>query len=222
MNRARWEMWKVATGDVKASIFAELVADNGPLAEEFAAKFLKRTRCHTPPLMEDVFQAARIGIMLAIHKWDPAKGAFSTIAFFEARREMQTVIRDAKPISTDFRTYLPKAKQDAAAAFYAKHGRDPEPAEIGVAPCVVARSEKANATYVPLSEADSVAAETDASPEETLDRARDIRALKTFLRRLSPSDRAAFWSGKRPDLEAAAKSYVERRREGVRRVPCAG
>lgn len=213
MNRVRWEHWRSAAGQVKDSILSELMADNEPLVEKFASEFLKRTRMHTEPLVDDIFQAARIGLMRAMHAWDPEKGAFSTIAFMFIRKEMQNVIRHAKPVSVTMCAYLPRAKQDAAARFYAQHGREPEPAEIGVSASDALLAERANATYVPVDDDfPSEKPNTTPTPEEDLDRARDVRALQTFLGRYEPKVVKAFWAGKRPDLEAAARAYVEQRR----------
>jgi RNA polymerase sigma factor (sigma-70 family) len=214
MNHARWSAWRVASGQVKASIFAELMADNDPLAHKFAGDFIRATRCHTGFVVEDLLQAARIGLMVAIRRWKPDKGAFSTLAFQCARHEMQNVMRSgARPVSITRHAYLPKSKQDEAAAYYAQHGRDPEPEEIGVTRADVTLAQRANATYVPLTEADDVAtSEGDFSPEDKIDRGRDARSLNTWLKRLSSKDRAAFWAGKRPDLEVAAKAYVAARR----------
>jgi RNA polymerase sigma factor (sigma-70 family) len=213
-------MWRASTGATKKSIFDELVSENDPLVGRFANDFLKATRCHTGYVVEDIFQAARIGLMTAIRRWKPDKGAFSTLAFHCARHEMQNVLRNgARPLSITRHAYLPRAKQDAMAAYYAQHGHDPEPEEIGVSAADVSLAQRASATYVSLAEADDVAAETgDVSPEDRIDRKRDARALNTWLKRLTPKDRTAFWAGKRPDLETRARNYVAARRN-VRATP---
>ncbi len=228
MNRDDFEEWRKATSRAKkAGLLAKMAHDNEALVQRFAGAFIQRTKYATESIREDIFQAARIGLLTAISEWDPDAGAFSTIAFFKMRHEMQLVLRHATPISRPKDADLPRAKQDAMAAFYAKHGRDPEPEEVGITPSALKRAQAAQATFMGISTVNqqrpkfhrwastcppaALAVAADA-PEDAIDRARDLKALRTFVRKLSAKDREEFWTGKRDDLTKAATAYVERRR----------
>jgi DNA-directed RNA polymerase specialized sigma subunit len=148
MDRAKWQEWRdTPEGPRKRRLFGQLVADNESLAQRIADGFLERSKYSLDGLRDDILQASLLGIMLGIQKWDPAKGAFSTCAFRWALHEMQQVAKHAMPVTIPKEAYLPKAKQDAAAAFAARTGRDPEPAEIGVTPAATVRAQAAMARF---------------------------------------------------------------------------
>jgi DNA-directed RNA polymerase specialized sigma subunit len=229
MIRADWDEWKACAGQAKKSrLMAKMVRENESLVQRFASAFIARTQYAVENIRDDIFQAARIGLMVAIIKWNPARAAFSTLAFFEMRHEMQLVLRHATPISRPKDADLPRNKQDAMAAFYAQHGREPEPFEVGVAPSALLRAQAAMATFEPIDvrsqqyDAPSkrhtssvppiMLATVPDAPEDAIDRARDMKALRTWARKLTAPERKEFWGGKRPDLTRAATDYVERRR----------
>jgi RNA polymerase sigma factor (sigma-70 family) len=213
VNLPDFRAWQKARGPAKARLLAKMSADNEPLVEKFAMGFLKSTQYATDPVRDDVFQAARIGLLTAITKWDPELGAFSTLAFFEMRNEMQLVMRHVTPVSRPRDADLDKCKQDAIAVFQTKHGRAPTPEEVGVRPAAIVRMQKARASFTSLAVAQNEPAETpEDSPEDIIDRKRDMASLQAYVRGLSPAERKEFWTGKREDLTAEAKEYVERRR----------
>lgn len=220
MNLDDFRAWQKARGGAKARLLAKMSADNEPLVEKFAMGFLKSTSNAPEHLRDDVFQAARIGLLTAITKWDPELGAFSTVAFFEMRNEMQMVMRHRNPISFPRDALLDQCKQIEIEVFETKHGRTPDPEEVGIRPAAMVRHQKARAVFAPL---DAVESRTrmmkgaalepeEGDPESAIDRKRDMKALQWFVRGLSAADRKEFWTGKREDLNTEAKSYVERRR----------
>lgn len=216
MNRDLFTLWRSLSKEDfrKAQLFDQLVKDNEPLVRKCAGEFILGTRYHVDSIREDILQAARIGLIRAIHKWEPVRGAFSTIAYHWMRHEMQQVTRHATPITRPKDADLPRTKQDAAAAFYAQHGRDPTPAEIGVTAQAMRQAQAAAATFVGEAFANEIpAAEVPPTPEADIDRARDVEALKGFIRKLSPTDRKEFWAGKREDLIEKARLYVSQRRK---------
>lgn len=227
MNRIDFDAWKTATGAKKNRLMTKMVTENEPLVQRFASAFLTRTQYSVDSLRDDIFQAARLGLMVAIGEWDPALGAFSTLAFFKMRHEMQLVLRHATPISRPKDADLPRAQQDAMAAFYAQHGRDPEPSEVGIAPSAMKRAQAAQATFMAIDARATPFERTKRStsscppaaiatvpdaPEDAIDRKRDMAALRTFVRSLAPDARAEFWTGKNTALTEAAKNYIERRK----------
>lgn len=214
MNILDFKAWKKAkTPTHRNALMAKMVKDNEPLIQKCAAAFLARTNYHTESLREDVYQAARIGMIRAIERWEPRRGAFSTVAYYWARHEMQLVLRDATPITRPKDADLPKSKQDFAASFYAINGREPTAEEMGLPASALRRAEKAMAGFVRIdSPVLEIEEEQDETPEDAIDTARDLKSLATFTKKLSPSDRKEFLTGKREDLNILAKEYVEQRR----------
>jgi RNA polymerase sigma factor (sigma-70 family) len=60
------------------------------LAFKFASPYLRKF----PSLQEDILQAARLGLVEALHRWDPERGAFSTTASFWVRACIQEFLRN--------------------------------------------------------------------------------------------------------------------------------
>ena len=210
-----WLRWREsAPGLTKDRLLSQMVASQEPLVQTFARDFIQSTRYYVEPLRDDIFQAMRIGIIRALEKWDPKKGEFSTIAYWWLLHEAQQVIRHATPVSRPKSADLPRAKQEAIASFFARYGRYPDPEEVGITPAAVERSVKAASSFVGVAEIDEAHAldtdpDPDESPEAALDRVRDLRALRSYLRRLKPAEVKDFWRGRRPDLIQKAKEYVE-------------
>jgi RNA polymerase sigma factor (sigma-70 family) len=217
MDRADWTAWRDAPkGKKKAALLAKLLADNDNLAHYYVTGFSRHSAYYTENMQEDLLQAARIGIMRALPAWDPDKGGFSSVGYWWARHEMQLVARHASRISVPKSAFLPKAKQDEIAKFEAMHGRAPAPEEVGLTQRVLDRARMATVEIVDVSEVDAADVVADTadgeSPEENIDRKRDIESLKVFVKRLSAKDRREFWAGERPDITALAKTFVEARR----------
>ena len=207
MNRFAFFSWRDATGPAKTRALTKLVRDNEAMVESFASRFMANTRLYSDLLRDDVFQAARIGLVNAIRKWDPARGAFSTIAWYEMRYEMQNVMRDATPLTYPRRIVFGAHGQHRAEAFYAQYGREPTAEEVRVDPSDARGNEKAQARFVSVREAEEQAGDVP-EPEADLDRARDVANLRLWLSKQTKKDQKEFWSGKRNELTAAAKRFV--------------
>lgn len=212
MIRSNFDEYTRATGALKSLWLEALVVENEALVQRCATEFLARTNYHIEPLRDDVFQAARIGLMQAIQRWEPMRASFSTAAYFWMRHEMQLVVRHASPVSRPKSADLPRRKQQEAARFFALTGREPTPGELGVTASAVVRAQKAAARFVPVREAELEPTEVP-DTEGALDRKRDTESLQAFLTtRLSVKQRAAFWAGDEK-LVAWAKRFIENRRK---------
>jgi len=88
----------------------------------------------------------------------------------------------------------------------------PEPKDLGVSVAATIRSQKARASFVSIDDVD-IAQDDYEGPEVHIDRARDVKALEAYLKDRTARERSDFWAGKRPDLVAGAKAYVEQRRK---------
>jgi RNA polymerase sigma factor (sigma-70 family) len=210
-----WLRWKDSVGATRARLLQEMVVSQEPLVQTFARDFLQSTRYYVEHLRDDIYQAARIGVIRALDKWDPKKGEFSTICYWWQLHEMQQVVRHATPVSRPKSADLPRAKQEAVAAFFARYGRYPDPEEVGISPAAALRSLRASATFVGEAEIVEIADERDPDdgPEAALDSVRDMRSLRRYLKKLTPTETKDFWRGRRPDLQEAAKQYVESSRD---------
>lgn len=200
---------------LKRQWLAALMVENEALVQRCASDFLARTRYHTDSLRDDIFQAARIGLMTAITRWDPTRAKFSPFAWGWIRHEMQSAMRYATPVTRPKSADLPRRKQDEAARFYATHGREPTSAELGVAPCAAARAEKAAARFVPVREAEQEPTDVPDVEGDT-DRARDAALLTGWLGKQTAKDRREFWTGKRADLTARATKYIKAKKAARR------
>jgi RNA polymerase sigma factor (sigma-70 family) len=192
---------------------SKLMADNEPMVETFAKRFMKATNRYVEAIQDDLLQAARIGMLRALDKWDPKKGKFSTLAFFWMRYEMQLVLRHATPITmpTNSAT-IPKTVQDTAAVMEAITGNATDVRNLGVTEAGLKRAQKANMSFVGLHHAASSVAQDSPNPEEALDRKRDMAALEAFLKTLTRVEKVRFVTGKDRKLNARAKTFIERSR----------
>jgi DNA-directed RNA polymerase specialized sigma subunit len=217
MNRLTWHDWRSATGPAKARLLTILATENEPLVQKFASRFLLAARCFPDPLRDDVFQAARIGLLKAINKWDPARGAFATIAWYEMRHEMQIVLKDVTPLTYPRDMIFAKSSEHEADTFLTKTGRAPEPGEVALTGFQARRPTHTPARFVSVREAEG---QTDGEPEPEadIDRARDVAHLKLWLSKQTKRDQTEFWTGKREDLTARAKTFVDARRAARGRV----
>jgi len=212
MDRLAWNAYRKARGARRARLQAKLLADNEALARAYATAYAKHTQYYTEHLADDLLQAARIGLLRALDGWDPEKGAFSLCAYFWSLHEMQLVVRHATGVSVPKSAFIPQKKQNEVARFFALHGRDPLPEEIGLTDIVIDRARKAMAAFVPMTEAEGVPDDSLPSPEAVIDRKRDAAALREFVEALSFRDRKDFWTGDRPELTERARKFVEERR----------
>ncbi len=67
-----------------------LLEQNEGLVRKFASPYLRRF----PSLQEDILQAARLGLLEALNRWDPERGALSTAASFWIRAHIQEFLRN--------------------------------------------------------------------------------------------------------------------------------
>ena len=215
MDRVEWEAHRDAPeGPRKRKMLAKLLVDNEALARYYVRGFASASSYYTENMYDDLLQAARIGIIRALERWDPDKGGFSSVAFRWALHEMQSVTENATAMKIPRRAFLLRREQEKIAVFKALHGRDPAPEEVGLTPAAVERARQADVEMVPVSDADNVAApDAEDGPEATIDRKRDQESLQRYLATLSKRDVREFWTGTRADLTAAAKAYVEEARD---------
>jgi RNA polymerase sigma factor (sigma-70 family) len=150
MLRSRWESWDKAVGAAKRKILADIMRAEDKLIRSCAQKVTHRSAYYTDELKDDMLQAAKIGFIRAMSKWDPKRGAFSTVAWWWMRHEMQGVLRCATPITRPKSADLPRATQDVAAAHYAKYGREATYEELGITASAAQRASNASATFVPV------------------------------------------------------------------------
>ncbi len=66
------------------------LGENEGLVRKFAGPYLRRF----PSLQEDILQAARLGLLEALNRWDPGRGALSTVASFWIRAHIQEFLRN--------------------------------------------------------------------------------------------------------------------------------
>lgn len=208
MIRADWDDWRKAP---TAKKLAALVAAHERLVQKVVESLMQRLPNGSESLREDVTQGVTIGLLRAIRGWKPNKGAFSTVAWQWMRFEGQLVMRHAAPVSFP-RDLIFCAPERPTEAFVAKNGRNPEPDEVTGDTFVLARRERLQANFVPVSAAENMTNTDDADIEEDIDRQRDMKALKLFLGKLTKVERERFWTGKDDNLTARAKAFVAGKR----------
>lgn len=209
MDRASWNLWKKdRSPPSKARRLAKLVALNEGLVQKIVQGFTGRTRYYVTEMRDDLLQAGRIGLIRAIHKWEPHRGAFSTVAFNEIRYEIQRTACSATPIDVPRTLVFASNGQREAEAFYARHGRTATAKDLNMPESLFERARMARMEFVSEAGAD-LPQEVDA--EGALDTARDLRALRAFVKKLSREQRALLKEGDEA-LTARARAYVEARR----------
>jgi RNA polymerase sigma-B factor len=120
-----------ASGDASAArrTAEKILLANEGLVKKFGLKF---GRPQTVDAKEDIFQAARMGILRAIEDFDPAKGSFSTHAQWHIRDYVQRwsgkTSAVTRPRSASMPGYVAKALRD----YRQKYGREPEASDLGV------------------------------------------------------------------------------------------
>lgn len=91
MDQEKFKRWKETEakrpgGTLARLLLGELIQENEALTKMYAARVC---RAANQPLEEDAMQAARIGMMLAFQKYQPARASFSTWAWHWVRHEVQ-------------------------------------------------------------------------------------------------------------------------------------
>jgi hypothetical protein len=235
MDTSAWHEWNEATGPKKARLMTALLAKEATLIKHFATRFLNSLRLDaTNMYADDVFQAARLGVFLAIQKWEPLRGSFLTCAWGWTRLEMQKVMAHAAVISYPRSLLFDGGFQNEIATFYAKHGRDPLPEEIDVPQRKRAAFARVRPQFGPIDGPTGSMTRDPLhrrqSPEEMItpeprdvmveleedrNRDEDLAHLNEFLETLPKADKKAMLAGKRPSLRARAQAYVVQMR-GVR------
>lgn len=232
MDTLAWTEWNEATGREKERLMAALCKNKKALTIHLADRFLKSLRLTRNHMYaDDVHQAARLGIFLAIQKWEPCRGSFLTCAWGWTRLEMQKVMGHACPISYPRSLLFDGGFQQQIAVFYAQNGRDPTPDELGISARKRSAFARVSPKFGPLPEdvnndpdgprdplhdrqvPPSYAPHDEAAElEEDNQKEADLRHLRTFLVTLAPRERQAFLAGKRPALMTRAKVYVQAKR----------
>jgi DNA-directed RNA polymerase specialized sigma subunit len=187
--------------------------------QAFTQAFVNKTAYKCDSMKEDMLQAARIGVLLAIHEWKPATGGFSTLAYYKMWHEVQKAVRHVRPISIPRSGFLTGAEQISAKEFEEAEGREPSPGEAGINPRKLARAVKARASFLPLEDwrkpvghHDTKKAPEPSVPpdvtEESIDTKRQTEALKEFMRGLSPDNLRAL-RAQEPAMLQEARCFLE-------------
>lgn len=122
-----------AAGDAAAvrRVAESVVSLNEGLVKQFGMRF---GRPQTAEEKEDVFQAARMGILRALTDFDPTKGAFSTHAQWHIRDYVQRWTGKTVAVTRPRSASMPGHVAKAAREFRQKHGREPTAEDLGVDP----------------------------------------------------------------------------------------
>jgi len=211
MDLVAFKDWKKAPTPKK---LAALFADNERIVAWAVNRILSKTEYATASLREDAMQNGRIGLLRAIRTWNDRLPRFGHHAHLHIRKEVQMGLKYATPVTCPSGgPRVSVKKQEEAAAFFAKYGREPTPSELGVAQSIIVRHAKAAVRFAPVSAAEHVPVmPSDTEIEADIDRQRDMRALRAFLDTLSAADKKKFWTGKDAGLTERARVFVEGRR----------
>lgn len=123
----------VQAGDVctQRRVSETLLRLNEGLVKKFGLTF---GRPQTADEKEDVFQAARLGILRSLQDYDPQKGAFSTYAQWHIRDYVQRWTGKTVAVTRPRSASMPARVAKAAREFRQKHGREPSAEDLGVSP----------------------------------------------------------------------------------------
>lgn len=136
MNLDDFKAYKTAQAEGKFSkvTFWEnrLLSDNDKLTMDLCNKY----RRGLPPsvALEDAEQAARIGMLKTIRKWDPALGTLSNFAGWQILHELQSLAKREDPLMDGFLGRRHRPANRKIEAYVAKHGKLGTPEEMGVKP----------------------------------------------------------------------------------------
>lgn len=120
-----------SAGDAPAArrVAEEIVLANEGLVKKFGMKF---GRPQTLEAKEDVFQAARMGILRAIEDFDPQKGSFSTHAQWHIRDYVQRWSGKTVAVTRPRSASMPGSVAKALRDYRQRYGREPEASDLGV------------------------------------------------------------------------------------------
>lgn len=193
-------------GQEKQKHLSRLCATNDNLVKMWVRRLVANTSVFCE--FDEALQAGRLGLLRALGKWDPARGQFSTIAFFWVRYEVQQALCRQAPVCRPREAGVPYQTHRKVEAFTAVHGRDPQPDEVGATAEEWSRWQAAAIHFVPLTEGDEA---THHETSDTLvDQARDLAILAPLAKALSDDDRTCL-AGKRP--KGWGKIRAEERRD---------
>jgi RNA polymerase sigma factor (sigma-70 family) len=129
----KFRAWQTETDPKKkARLLSELVKENIGLIRKFAARCARKMG--TPMEMEDVLQAATIGMLTTLDKYNPERAKFSTYAFAWVNYEIQRVAGCVDTIKRPRGAGMPHPVFKVWEEIRLKHGRDATPEELSKNP----------------------------------------------------------------------------------------
>jgi len=134
MNIVEFREWQslVKAGETaKATrLRNKLIQDNLKFVRQQVMRLLGRTGVPGEP--EDLIQGASFGLVKALERWDPDKGAFTTYAAWWIRNEFQATLAMQPQISRPKGSGMAPKVRRQAEAIQARTGRPATPEELGV------------------------------------------------------------------------------------------
>lgn len=126
-----WREWMAETNPIrKQAIGGVLLKANLPLAMKFVNRFMKRSQQALE--QDDLVQAACMGLMKTMERFNPEKGKFSTIAAHWIRDALQQCAIRQSIVYRPRGAGMPYLTHRAREKFLAVNGREPTAAELGV------------------------------------------------------------------------------------------
>jgi len=119
-------------GDVKKADYYRnlIIVDNMKLVYRMSNRYFRSSSL--PCGQEDLEQAGMIGMAKCLPTFDPSKGRFSTYAVHYIRQEILLAVEGHMLLKRPSGASVPYKVWRAQEAFYAKHGREAEAADLGV------------------------------------------------------------------------------------------
>ncbi len=119
------------SGDMKAGrdLAEAIVRENEGLAKKFGFRYAKP---QTEAERDDVWQAARMGVLRAAKDFDPAKGTFSTHAAWHIRDYVQRYAGKTSAVVRPKSAKMPASVAKAMAMYRLKNGHEPSASELGI------------------------------------------------------------------------------------------
>lgn len=211
----------MARGRRKRSLMELLINQNEALIQKFLHRFMDQAHFHSETLAKDLEQAAHVGFMTACERWDPKRGAFSTICYYWIRHELQVVACGATPIA--YPRDIVFARCNQVDKFFAQHGRSPSPGEVEVSRRERMHVQTSEFKYInsntldwgtdirkgpEVPRPDKAGARQDTPDiEGELDERRKRAKLEEFMEKLEPEQRDALLRGDKALLARAQRFF---------------
>ncbi len=144
--------WKAQPeGPKKQRLLNNLVKSQIPLLQKFVGRLLYHTTVHVDK--EDVMQAAMIGLLTALKRFDiDRKIRFSTMAWPWVRHEVSEMLQHQTQLYRPRCAGMPYKEYRKGEAIEARKGRSPTADELGVTETKLAKWKAAVFQFVPMNE----------------------------------------------------------------------